>query len=111
MKCQTVVFDTDSAYSTSTGVFTVPVAGTYRFKAQISFTGVVGNCRLDIQQNGTNIVRGFNNASLTGIVTVWACTGRVCAVNDAIRVALTFSGPATVNGDNSSEFEGFLLYV
>jgi len=63
--CGTEYFDTDSAYNTSTGVFTVPAgkAGTYYFEAmiQVPNMGDTKSLSISLQKNGSNITAAMNH--------------------------------------------------
>ena len=57
----TVVKDSHSAYSVSTGKYTIPAPGQYRITGQVVTGGSASD--LDIYKNGTKIVAGLNSTS------------------------------------------------
>lgn len=61
----TASVNTGSNYSTSTGRFTAPVAGTYLFYAQIPYTSVSGGIYLGVllQKNGSGLAEGYVSVS------------------------------------------------
>lgn len=103
-KYQTKIVDTHAAYSTSTGLFTVPIAGPYRVSAAISTTGLTtsqalfialyknGTIHSTLQQVWGNGVTG-GNYSVTGSDTV------SCVAGDTLEIRVTddSSGSATTS--------------
>lgn len=94
----TKVFDSHSAYSTSTGIYTVPVAGTYRVSsgsegsaAQASTVG--GRSNLTVRKNSTtqsqlgSFVAHATGANLSPIMG--GSTLVQCAVNDTLDIAIS----------------------
>lgn len=60
VKYSTAVYDANSNYSSSTGLFTAPVAGKYTVRASTSFA--ISTPIMTIQKNGSSILyRGFQN--------------------------------------------------
>lgn len=78
--------DTNSAFNASTGVYTVPVAGSYHVDFQSALTTNV-NSNAQIRKNGTVVIFG---SSITATAGQGNAHGTIidCAVNDTITVTL-----------------------
>lgn len=87
----TVVKDTNSAFNSTTGTFTVPVAGDY----EVSFTAAetLGVPTAQVYFNGSLVQTGVGSLTRTSVVTTIANA----AVNDTIWVALDTTGTLTSN--------------
>lgn len=104
----TVLFDTHAAYSTSTGIYTIPVSGYYNIWGMISFTftqtlGVSWN--LSINQNGTNIITHyeiFSNASINSGSPRVAGVLK-CVAGDTIKVNINTNASSTAYGNQPYE--------
>ena len=121
----TVVFnvedhDTDGAYDTSTGIFTVPSgkAGKYHISAQGGIDDINDETyvRVNVQKNGTNIsgFRGQSHSSVNNRVESSSVSGTVTlAVGDQILVKLfTNDASATHEMENSCcRFSMFRLAI
>lgn len=107
-----VVYDTASAYSTSTGQFTCPVAGYYRVAFHYLFrpTGATRNHRVNVRKNDTK--QNTSTASDGSLVYdqsvnleesfVSASTIVECAANDTLDLHLAYiSGGNIYAGTNS----------
>lgn len=96
-KYTNIVSDTSSSYSGSTGVFTVPVAGTYTIEAQ-AYAGVSA-FTIYLYVNGTQTYQGINISSVSnssGVVAI-----KRFAVSDTIDFrpdgAVTANAAAPIN--------------
>lgn len=90
-----IVQDTHGAYSTTTGKFTAPVAGTYQITAGINSSGV-GTAVIEVRKNNTVIFIGEEGTS----TQAWTVSGIwPLAAGDTIDIvpntALTGAGSAT----------------
>lgn len=94
-----VVIDTNSAYNTGTGVFTVPSTGRYSITAQI---GTVVNAGLAVYQNGSMIFRGSNSGSVTGVNVNGSYS---FTANDTIEIRPTANATAT----NTATFDYLMI--
>lgn len=116
VKYQNMEIDTNSAYSSSTGLFTCPTTGSYRITASMLFSPASSsttnrNDYMKIQKNGTdsNIISLFNY-QVTG-VTLQAFTNGSsvlsCTAGDTLAVGVlndgTF-GSQTLDTTNPSAF-------
>tara|TARA_R100000657_G_C4546274_1_gene20747 strand:- start:40 stop:486 length:447 start_codon:yes stop_codon:yes gene_type:complete len=68
----TEVFDTDSAYDTSTGRFTCPKDGKYLFTSTVSMSSNFTYVQLDFYKNGSKFYRGAAVRNDTSATTVTA---------------------------------------
>lgn len=86
IKYSTIVEDTASGWSASTGLYTVPFAGTYLFTCQVKQSTSV-SVGIAIQKNGATIVySGSAPASNTGGVSIaWV---QQCAAGDTINTII-----------------------
>lgn len=106
-------FDTHSGYSTSTGIYTVPVSGVYDFNATLSISAnyIAGSINeLYIYKNGTPIAktRGTAWSTLSAeIQPIVNCLTRVIA-GDMIQIYLMVNGPSSsiAATELKSYFEG-----
>ena len=81
----TVSNDTNGAYSTITGKYTVPVPGYYSIAASINATWT-GTMAIQVYKNGSSgpvIAFGANNANLSGSTTVYANAGDLLDIRPA----------------------------
>jgi hypothetical protein len=109
VKYDSVTFDTDSAYSTSTGKFTVPSgkAGKYFFSASVNMANNFGYVQLFIYKNGSEVVRGIavrNDQSSAGAYGLFDLT-----VGDEIQIFCTQDQVNTTGSGSGSVFSGFKL--
>jgi hypothetical protein len=96
--------DTHGAFSTGTGLYTVPVTGFYRVTASVNFTGTwtVGQVsRIGIEQNG---VMGPQNVDISGgttTVMIVNVSGTVYAkTGDTLGPYVSSNGSSPVVGSN-----------
>lgn len=110
----TVVQDTNSAYSNSTGVYTIPVAGYYHFSsylesnAGISATSV--SSVLQLFNNGSRVlILGGFIVAVAGNTLFLSGSGMVlCAAGDLIKIVINNSGSMpTWGGDSTANFTLF----
>jgi hypothetical protein len=109
VKYDSETFDTDSAYSTSTGKFTVPSgkAGKYFFSASVNMANNFGYVQLFIYKNGSEVVRGIavrNDQSSAGAYGLFDL-----AVGDEIQIYCTQDQVNTTGSGSGSVFSGFKL--
>lgn len=117
----TIVFDITNVnigggtYNTGTGIYTIPVDGTYRISAQVSFEAVTNTITLlpfvaIRRNNGTTqalqTVMGGVATSLTAGTSMTEATDAIftCSAGDTIRVVsfITFSGSGTCRVSSST---------
>jgi len=84
--------DTHSAFNSSSGVYTIPVAGDYWFSGIVS-TSVTTT--LNLFKNGTVIGRGTNGASSSGIVINYLATN--CVAGDTFYLSMPDNGTIATN--------------
>jgi hypothetical protein len=118
----TVVFgsettDQGSDYDSSTGIFTAPVAGKYKFVVGLSFTGIVShsNCPLYFGKNGTGTTDVYDQEDFGGgqdVSGAWSYTGETyvsLAASDTYRAIARFlTGSKVIDITTDSFFAGFL---
>tara|TARA_R100000988_G_C3996484_1_gene166086 strand:- start:379 stop:975 length:597 start_codon:yes stop_codon:yes gene_type:complete len=88
------LLDTNSAYNTSDGVFTVPVAGKYMFGVNLTYGDAEGNVSdmettLSVAGTATTIHRGestSNGTTHTKVSRGWTGIIAALSVNDEIKV-------------------------
>lgn len=108
----TILFDTNNNYSTSTGNYTVPIAGFYQFNTtvQVATSGVVYSI-LALYKNGSILMgldqrteaTGTNNTIQTGATLLQL------AANDTIAIYHNGNGGAGGTGEVNTNFSGFLV--
>jgi hypothetical protein len=100
------LLDTNSAYNTSDGVFTVPVAGKYMFGVNLTYGDAEGNMSdmettLSVAGTATTIHRGestSNGTTFTKVSRGWTGIIAALSVNDEIKVR---ANADTNNGTSS----------
>jgi hypothetical protein len=107
----TEVFDTDSAFDTSTGRFTVPSgkAGKYFFTATVSMLNNYTYVQLDFYKNGSSIYRGTainNDTSATNVNAVIDLSA-----SDYVEVYCRQSHAtnSAEGGNNHTHFHGYRI--
>lgn len=108
----TVTFDTNSNYSTSTGKFTAPITGFYNFTAQLQITNNASNYVFaSLYKNGAEVKRGVQFNIGTTITVGFNVVGLLSlAAGDFVQVFGQGSGAAyTVASSIFCYFEGFLV--
>jgi hypothetical protein len=116
----TVVKDTNSAYSNSTGVYTIPLTGYYHFTCYIEANGNVtasglgSSSAIQLFQNGSRalLIGAFNaqttsgNAlSMNGAGTIFATAG------DLVKIVINNgSSIPTWTGDSTANFTAFMVH-
>jgi len=111
---QVIVFNTaplniGSGYSTSTGRFTAPVAGTYSFTYQLYLNPGNGNAPIGFFKNGTIEIFFLQGVTMSGI---GLSTIISLAANDYVEVRLRniVGASATIyQGGDHTQFTGYLL--
>ena len=116
IKFQTVQHNVGSHYSTSTGRFTVPVAGFYVFHyagfgfngGQIVANGTVG---VALRKNGTNYVMFVYNliASSTGYPSSTGSVGLYLAASDYVDIYTTGMGQYADASNMYTHWAGYLI--
>lgn len=107
------LFDTATAYSTSTGRFTPQVAGYYQFNAYFSFygnTGVNGQSIL-IRKNGTSTIGAFGVTNADNNAWWTPTASAICYLNgstDYVVLCSYFNGSSTFSLGNAT-FNGCFL--
>jgi hypothetical protein len=96
----TKVYDPNNNYSTSTGLYTCPVAGLYTVKACISMNATASGQQLlvNIMRNGSIDSRGTAQASSTFPTVAEPTADIECAAGDTLGVS--YSGTSSVGGRN-----------
>jgi hypothetical protein len=113
----TTLVNIGSCYSTSTGRFTAPVAGTYRFDGKFlaRHSGSAGALEFTFYKNGTNAVsRSFCYTYVTGAGdhdNMFATAYLTLAVNEYVQIGFTVvqAGTDYYYGENLASFSGQLI--
>lgn len=107
----TETYDTGTNYSTSTGKFTAPAAGTYHFTAGLNVPVSNGSLHIiALYKNGTEVIRGVQGtASSTGGLQDIISGDVKLALNDYIQVFHQGSGGTGNAGAALTYFSGFLI--
>ena len=106
----TEVFDTDSAYDTSTGRFTCPTGkdGKYFFTSTISMNAVYAYVQVDFYKNGSSIYRGTAINTSTSATNINAVID--LSANDYIEVYCKQNQTNNVEGGNNhTHFHGYRI--
>lgn len=102
IKYDTVTFDTNSAYSISTGLYTIPVGGKYR----VSTVGYISNTSgtMYVTKNSTNV--GYLVA-LTAVATTFSASRTItCSVGDTVGIS---SDTSAIYVGNSLSLNNFSI--
>lgn len=106
MVFNTTDFNVGSGYSTSTGVFTCPVAGMYMFSYNLfSLTG--NTCNIDLLHESAIVSRSEIQDSTSGYQSTGATVLIECAANDEVKLFLNSGQVHTNTGLN--HFSGCLM--
>ena len=113
------IYDTNSAYNVSDGIFTVPVAGKYLFGVTLQFADSNGNMSdmhgyLSINDGTSDIQRAESTSDATTFTKntiTWTGIVAALSVNDTVKIKARIdtnngSGAAVLHGDNKSIFWG-----
>ena len=113
------IYDTNSAYNVSDGIFTVPVAGRYLFGVTLQFADSNGNMSdmhgyLSINDGTSDIQRAESTSDATTFTKntiTWTGIVAALSVNDTVKIKARIdtnngSGAAVLHGDNKSIFWG-----
>jgi len=113
------VYDTNSAYNVSNGIFTVPVAGRYLFGTTLQFSDAQGNMSdmhgyFSVNDGGADMLRAesTSNATTFTLNTVsWTGIVAALSVNDTVRIKVSIdtndsSGAALAHNDQKTIFWG-----
>lgn len=104
----TPISDTHGGFSTSTGLYTVPVSGYYKVASGINVTGTfaAGNVtRLSFFKNGSQVNGSQNVFVMSGAITtvVVQTVGTIlCSAGDTLGPYVSSSGTSPAVGNNSS---------
>jgi hypothetical protein len=94
-----------SSYSTSTGRFTAPIAGRYRFHACM-MNSASNNIQFYLRKNGSNLYYGQDSRSLSGYAQAHVDVILNLAANDYIDIV-----PQTYNANGISTTDYFCGYL
>ena len=106
----TIEHNTGGHYSTSTGRFTAPVTGIYRFVHKLN-TPVNDTIEAKLNKNGTEVCRSYTIAS-TQNKTIYAVMSMSLNANDYITAGTYNPSASSVShygGIVQSQFSGYLL--
>jgi hypothetical protein len=88
------VFDTHNAFASN--VFTAPVAGYYSFSAGTYVSALATNLQISLEKNAVAQVSSLNASNTSAQV---ACNAMLLAVNDVVRVTLSYSDAPAKNAN------------
>jgi len=103
----TVNYDSGSNFSTSTDVFTAPVAGFYRFDGNIQFSEPVPRSFLSIYVNGVEYMRGPDNQSTNAGNNITITME--LAVNDTVSLYYYVTSAVALTNSQFTQFSGQLV--
>jgi C1q domain len=108
MVMDATIFNTGSAYNTSTGIFTAPVAGTYFFSVTWQhYGGTINSSYVDIYKNGAKYGRSRAEGGGIANYTTFGCSV-VMQLNANETANLYCAGSGVIWSDNTI-FVGYLL--
>ena len=107
----TEVFDTDSAFNTSTGRFTVPSgkAGKYFFTATVSMSSNYTYVQLDFYKNGSSIYRGTAINTSTSATSINAVIDLSASDYVEVYCRQSHASNSAEGGNNHTHFHGYRL--
>lgn len=108
----TVNYDTGSNYSTSTGLFTVPVTGYYHFSAQITLGNYnSGYYWISLKKNGSELYRGNRGqTSANGNYAPQISIDDFFTAGDTVSIAPALQASSTFEvTSNNTRFIGHLI--
>lgn len=109
------VVDTNNAYNTSNGVYTVPVTGTYHVGAAISYVNEFGSIevrRCIILHNGAQVTQGaIDEVTATGATSsISSAAVFAASAGDSITVEGDLSSSSGLDGSNGNYFHVHLIH-
>ncbi|KAK7883868.1 hypothetical protein WMY93_026991 [Mugilogobius chulae] len=104
-----VITNIGNAYNPSTGIFTAPVKGAYRFEIYIGAFGQAKGLSAVLVKNGHHVVALYEHQT-NGFSTAANGATLLLKANDAVYVQLWSGNVIYDNGNHHSTFSGHLLF-